>query len=431
MKNYFNLDFKYADKVSLTPYIEKTLEIQKKLDIEQKKFEPSSMLGWIELPINYLNKDSQKELITKIKDDALKIRKMDALVVVGIGGSTLGTRAIHESLKYNKNYLAIKKNFEIFYLGGDLDAAYHKKILEYLSNKNYAVNVISKSGKTIETAIAFRFLLQDIEKRYGENNLKNHIYITTDKEFGNLRKLAIKYNLPTYEIPSDIGGRYSVFTSVALLPLAVMGFDIDKIIKGATEAYSHVNVKKFDENLALQYACYRYAAYQKNKKIEVLAFYQNNLTMFGKWWQQLFGESEGKNNKGIFPTFLNFTSDLHSMGQWLQEGERTIFETVLDVVDVDGQKIKLLTSNFDELNNLTGKSIHEINRVATTASIIAHSSNEVPTLRIEIQKLDEETIGALMYFFKYSCAISALMLGVDPFEQSGVEVYKKNMQNLL
>ena len=210
-----------------------------------------------------------------------------------------------------------------------------------------------------------------------------------------------------------------------------MGFDIEKIIKGAIKAYLHLRVKNFEENLALQYACYRYAAYQKNKKIEILAFYQNNLTMFGKWWQQLFGESEGKNNKGIFPMFLNFTSDLHSMGQWLQEGERTIFETVLDVVDVEGPKIESLASNFDELNNLTGKSIHEINRVATTASIIAHSSNEVPTLRIEIQKLNEETIGALMYFFKYSCAISALMLGVDPFEQSGVEIYKKNMQNLL
>ncbi len=427
MENYFKLDFKYAKDIIIEEHALKAQNIQKELENKNKENDSKAMLGWLDLPLDYEENPKHKAILEKIKEDTFKINKFDVLVVVGVGGSLLGTRALQEVFIHNPN---MKKKIEVIYMGDNLDATYQKKCLDYLKDKKYAVNIISKSGKTLEPALAFRALWKDLESKFGKN-LKEHIFVTTDPHDGFLAPLAKDYNLPSYTIPENIGGRYSVFTPVGLLPLSAMGLDIDRLLEGARKTRLILEKKEFINNPALQYSCYRHYAYQNLKKIEIFGVYQSNLYFLGRWWQQLFGESEGKGGKGVFPTVLQFTNDLHSMGQWIQEAERSIFETIIDIKQMNGPSIEKIENDFDDLNKFAGKTIHEINRIAIQASLQAHASGGVPCLRIEVPKIEEGSFGSLLYFFMYSCALSAKMLGVNPFDQPGVETYKKNMQKLL
>ena len=386
----------------------------------------NDFLGWVDLPADY-----DKEEFERIKAAAKKIQeKADILIVIGIGGSYLGARAAIELLR-SPYYNNLKKDTpDIYFVGNNISPTYLNEILSICQGKDLCVNVISKSGTTTEPALAFRIFKKLMEEKYGKEEAKTRIFATTDKAKGTLKELSDAEGYETFVIADDIGGRYSVLTAVGLLPIAVAGCDIDKIMQGAQaarEAYS-----KDDMNDCYKYAALRNILYRKGKSVEMLVSYDPAFSMMAEWFKQLFGESEGKDNKGIYPSSATFSTDLHSLGQFIQDGSRIMFETV---VDIKNPKQDLFLEddkdNLDGLNFLTGQNMSVVNRKAMEGTILAHTEGGVPNLVIEVERLDEHNFGELVYFFERACAISGYMLGVNPFNQPGVESYKKNMFALL
>lgn len=387
-------------------------------DLEKGVGKGSDFIGWKDLPINY-----DKEEVERIKKEAKTIReKSEVLVVIGIGGSYLGTRMVIDALS---EYF-IKKDLEVIYAGNSLSSDYLSNLLNYIKGKEFSVNIISKSGTTTEPAIAFRLIKKLMEDKYGHEEAAKRIYVTTDKNKGALRELAVKNGYKTFAVPDDIGGRYSVLTAVGLLPIACAGFDIEKLMSGAAVARTKYN------ELVLQYAAIRNVLYKKGDVIELFVNYEPKLSMLLEWLKQLFGESEGKEGKGIFPVGLTYTTDLHSMGQYVQEGRRMFFETGISIKDSNHKlEIPKQKDDSDGLNYLEGREIHEINKIAAKATAIAHIEGMVPNLEIQIDQLDEENLGELIYFFEKTCAVSGYINNINPFNQPGVESYKRNMFELL
>jgi len=388
-------------------------------------------LGWVELPNAY-----DKAEFTRIKAAAEKIRSdSDALVVIGIGGSYLGARAAIEALShsfYNLLPKSERKTPEIYFAGNNLSSTYLMELLEMLKGKDISVNIISKSGTTTEPALAFRVFREYMEKKYGKVEAGKRIYATTDKARGALKKLADEEKYESFVIPDDVGGRYSVLTPVGLLPIAVAGIDIDEMMKGAADAYITYSNPDVAENDCYKYAAARNALYRKGKTTEIVVNYEPSLHYFTEWWKQLYGESEGKDNKGIFPAGVDFTTDLHSMGQYIQEGVRNIFETILLVENPrKNMNIKEDKDNIDGLNFLMGKDIDTVNKKAMQGTVLAHTDGGVPNFIVNIPQMNSYYFGNLVYFFEKACGISGYLLGVNPFDQPGVEAYKKNMFALL
>ena len=388
-------------------------------------------LGWINLPENY-----NKEEFERIKKAADKIQAdSDVLIVIGIGGSYLGARAVIEAVTncfYNMLPGKKRKTPMIVYAGNNLSSNYMNDLLNLIGEKDISLNVISKSGTTTEPAIAFRILKEAIESKYGFEEAKKRIYVTTDKKRGALKGLADKEGYETFVIPDNIGGRFSVLTAVGLLPIGAAGVDIDKLMKGAYDAREKYMDPSIKFNNCYKYAVVRNLLYNSGKKVEVLANYEPSLHYFTEWWKQLYGESEGKDGKGIFPAGVDLTTDLHSMGQYIQDGERILMETVLAVDEAKSDiVVKEDAENNDGLNYLAGKGLDYINKKAMEGTIEAHVSGNVPNMKITMDKLDEENLGHLIYFFEKACAMSGLILGVNPFNQPGVEEYKRNMFRLL
>lgn len=401
-----------------------------KNQLDERSGEGNEFLGWLDLP-QYNKTDEFK----KIKADAFSlIQNSDFLVVVGIGGSYLGARAVIEALAHSFMLLMPdKKSCRVIYAGHTLSSDYHHELLEMLDRFDYSLCVISKSGTTTEPAIAFRLLKNHIEKKYGNEETKNRIIAITDKKNGALKSVADTENYRTYVIPDDVGGRFSVLSPVGLLPIAAAGFDIELLLKGAADMQLHYNsTKNPEENLVLQYALIRNLLYQSGKPVELLANYLPRLTFFSEWWKQLYGESEGKDHKGIFPAAVSFTTDLHSMGQYIQDGLRIIFETVLTVYESKNNlTVPIADSDADGLGFLAGASLDHINNMACKGTSIAHFDGGVPLINITVPQLNEYYIGQLIYFFELACALSGYMLKVNPFNQPGVEDYKRNMFILL
>lgn len=396
--------------------------------VENKTGLGNDFLGWVDLPVNY-----DKEEFDRIKAAADKIRKdTDVLVVIGIGGSYLGARAAIEFLK-GQYYNALRGDApEIYFAGNSISGSYLSDLIKICEGKRVSVNIISKSGTTTEPAVAFRVFRKMLEERYGEKEAASRIYCTTDKARGTLKQLADEKGYECFVIPDDVGGRFSVLTAVGLLPIAAAGADIDKLMKGAAEARKDYSVAELENNPCYTYAALRNAFYRKGKSVELLVSYEPRFAMMSEWFKQLFGESEGKDNKGIFPASVIFSTDLHSMGQFIQDGSRIMFETVVNIKD-NGSDVVIETesSNGDGLNFLAGKPMSFVNRKAFEGTVLAHTDGGVPNFVIEIDKADEENLGRLIYFFEKACAISGYMLGVNPFDQPGVESYKKNMFALL
>ena len=390
----------------------------------------NDFLGWVNLPSSI----DANELAT-IKAQAEKLRaKAEVVICIGIGGSYLGAKAVLDSLSNSFEYL--KKTHEnptVIFAGQNISEDYTYEMLDALKDYSIATIVISKSGTTTEPAIAFRIIKEEIEKRYGKEEAKERIVAVTDKARGALKTLADNEGYPSYVIPDNVGGRFSVLTPVGLLPLAVGGVDIEALVAGATEMEKATAADvAIEENLAAQYAIVRNALYNDGRKIEILGSYEPKLQYINEWWKQLYGESEGKDGKGIFPASVTLTADLHSMGQYIQEGERTLFETIISVENPAHKVvIEADKDNLDGLNFLAGKRISEVNRMAELGVQLAHVDGDVPNIRISLPKIEARYIGALLYFFEKACGISGYMLGVNPFNQPGVEAYKKNMFALL
>ncbi len=387
--------------------------------------------GWLELPRNY-----DREELERIKSSSAKIRKSSqAFILIGIGGSYLGARACIEALNHSfHNNLPEEKRKgpEIYYAGNNISSNYISDILDLLDDKDISINVISKSGTTTEPALVFRIFKEYMEKRYGKEGARERIYITTDSSKGALRELTEREGYTSFIIPDDIGGRYSVLTAVGLLPIAVSGIDIDKLMEGALAGMNEYSKGDLEHNICYQYALARNILYNKGKDIEVLVNYEPNLHYFAEWWKQLYGESEGKDNKGIFPASANFTTDLHSLGQLIQDGKRNLFETTINIEKpAKDITIRVAKENLDGLNFLANKTIDYVNKKAFEGTLIAHTKGGVPNLVINLPELNEYYLGKLIYFFEKSCAISGYILGVNPFDQPGVEEYKKNMFTLL
>jgi glucose-6-phosphate isomerase len=388
-------------------------------------------LGWMSLPSDIIKKS-----IKKINNTAELLRKKsDLIVVVGIGGSYLGARAVIDALSHSfKTLLGKKKKYPlVIYAGQNLGEDYHSNLLDVLNKNDYSVIVISKSGTTTEPAVAFRILKNHLEKKYGKKEARKRIVAVTDESRGALKKLSDSEGYKTFVIPDDVGGRYSVLTPVGLLPVATAGLDIKELIRGAKDMQEFIDTENsIVNNPAMLYAAVRNALHRKGKAIEILASYTPNLNYFIEWWKQLYGESEGKNGKGIFPAGVNFTTDLHSMGQWIQDGTRNIFETVL-WVENSSNKLTVPSdeNNLDDLNYIAGKRLNEINQKAMLGTAMAHVDGGVPNIFISVPKLNEYYLGQLIYFFERACGISGYVLGVNPFDQPGVEAYKKNMFALL
>ena len=400
--------------------------------IYKKTGQGSDFLGWVDLPAQ-----ADPDLFARIADDAALLREQSEVVVVtGIGGSYLGTRAVTEAL--GDPFLSMaaepgRKTTQLLYAGHHLDASYMHRLLQVLDQKHYSVIVISKSGTTTEPAIAFRLLKNHLEKKYGRKKAAQRIFAVTDAAKGALRTLADAEGYTSYNIPDDIGGRFSVLTPVGLLPIATAGIDISQLMQGATAM--HDFLKKEDDlyhNPAILYALARNILYRKGKTTELLAAYNPSMFYFIEWWKQLYGESEGKELKGIFPAGVSFTTDLHSMGQYVQEGLRNLFETVIRIekprFDLE---IPADAANLDGLNYLAGKTVDHVNQMAAKGTMMAHVEGDVPNLEISIPQCSEHTMGELIYFFEMACAISGYILGVNPFDQPGVEAYKKKMFDLL
>ncbi len=388
-------------------------------------------VGWVDLPLNY-----DKEEFKRIKTAAEKIKSdSDVLIVIGIGGSYLGAKAAIDLLShsfYNLLPKSKRKTPEIYFVGNSISSTYIQDLLEVIEGKELSVNVISKSGTTTEPAIAFRIFKELMEKKYGKEEAGKRIYATTDKSKGALKKLATEEKYETFVVPDDIGGRYSVLTAVGLLPIAVCGADIDKMMLGASDAYELYKNTNLQENDCYKYAAVRNALYRKNKTIEIMVNYEPSLHYFTEWWKQLYGESEGKDQKGIFPAGVDFSADLHSMGQYIQDGLRNIFETVINVEKPrKNMIIKEDKDNVDGLNFLASKDIDFVNKKAMEGTLLAHTDGGVPNLIINVPELNEYCFGSLVYFFEKACGISGYLLGVNPFNQPGVEAYKKNMFALL
>jgi len=382
----------------------------------------NDFLGWVNLPYDY-----DKEEFERILQTAKKIREKAAvLVVIGIGGSYLGARAVIEMLGSS---FKIKEGTEVIFAGQNISSSYIADLLDYISDKEVCINVISKSGTTTEPAIAFRILKEFVENKYGKEEAKSRIFVTTDKEKGALKVLASSEGYESFVVPDDIGGRYSVLTAVGLLPIAVAGIDIEKLMEGARvacENYKSIN------NDCDKYVALRNALYRKGKTTEIMVSYEPCMHYFSEWWKQLFGESEGKDNKGIFPASVDFSSDLHSMGQYIQDGLRNIFETVINIESPKREiTIKEDAANLDGFNFVAGKTIHEVNQKAFLGTVLAHTDGGVPNIIINVPELSEFYVGQLIYFFEKACGVSGYLLGVNPFDQPGVEAYKKNMFALL
>lgn len=391
----------------------------------------NDFLGWVDLPKNY-----DKDEFERIKKAAKKIQfDSDVLLVIGIGGSYLGARACIEMIGHSfKNDLTKeeRKAPKIYFVGQNISSTYMSDLLDVIKDKDVSINVISKSGTTTEPAIAFRIFKDFLEKKYGKEEAKKRIYATTDSSKGALKKLSDEEGYETFIIPDDVGGRFSVLTPVGLLPIATAGIDIDKIMLGASDASCDFNNENLDTNYAYQYAVVRNALHRKGKDVELLVNYEPKLHYFSEWWKQLYGESEGKDNKGIFPASVDFSTDLHSMGQYIQEGKRILFETVLNVVDVYKHiEIEAVENDLDDLNYLAGKNVDFVNKKAFQGTLLAHTDGQVPNLIVNVPKLDEYNFGYMVYFFEKSCAMSGYLSGVNPFDQPGVEAYKKNMFALL
>lgn len=388
-------------------------------------------VGWLNLPTNYDKKEFEK-----IKKSAEKIRKdSDVLLVIGIGGSYLGARAVIEALSHNFDSLLPqekRKSPYILYVGNNLNPTYVNEVIDIVKEKDFSINVISKSGTTTEPAIAFRIFRELLEAKYGIVEARKRIYVTTDKTKGALHTLAKQEKYTSFVIPNNIGGRYSVLTAVGLLPIAVAGIHIDKIMDGAKFAQEKYKDSNLKYNECYKYAVARNMLYQKEKNIEMLITYDPKLHYFVEWWKQLYGESEGKEQKGIFPTGAEFTTDLHSLGQYIQEGRRNLFETVIHIDKPQNDiEIKADEDNLDGLNYLAGKTLDYVNKKAMEGTVEAHVEGDVPNIILTVEKLDEEGIGHLIYFFELACAMSGKLLCINPFNQPGVEKYKKNMFRLL
>ncbi len=384
----------------------------------------NDFLGWIDLPVNY-----DREEYARIKKAAKKIREdSEVLLVIGIGGSYLGARAVIEA--FSNSYK--KQKPEIIFAGNQLSALESCELIEYLQDKKFSINVISKSGTTTEPAIAFRIFKNLLEEKLGKEEAKSRIYVTTDKARGALKNLADREGYEEFVVPDDIGGRFTVLTAVGLLPIAVSGVDIDSLMKGAAEAREEYLQKDFDKNPALQYAAIRKALYDDGNALEIMVTYEPKLSYFQEWWKQLYGESEGKDEKGLFPASVKNTTDLHSLGQWIQQGPKNHFETVLWVKEsANDVEIPFDEENADNLNYLAGKGLHEVNYNAMKGTLSAHVDGQVPNIVITMDKLDPEELGRLIYFYELAVGVSGYMLGVNPFDQPGVEFYKSNMYKLL
>ena len=388
----------------------------------------SDFLGWLDLPVDY-----DKEEFARIKTAAAKIQKScDVLVVIGIGGSYLGARAAIEFVK-SPVYNNLKKDTpDVYFSGNSISASALADLLRICEGRDVCINVISKSGTTTEPAITFRIFRELLEKKYGKDGARERIFVTTDRARGTLKSFSDEMGYETFVVPDDIGGRYSVLTAVGLLPIAVAGCDIDAMMAGAAEARGKYLSAPLADNASLRYAAIRNILYRKGKTTEILAAYEPAAQMFCEWWKQLYGESEGKDNKGIFPASVIFSTDLHSLGQYIQDGVRNLFETVIDVQNaVDNVEVPNDEANVDGLNFLSGTQIHDINRTAMLGNLFAHNDGGVPNTVIEIPDRSEKTFGNLVFFFEFACAVSGYMLGVNPFDQPGVEAYKKNMFALL
>ena len=391
----------------------------------------NDFLGWIDLPVDY-----DKEEFARIKEAAKKIQgDSEVLLVIGIGGSYLGARAAIEFLRhnfYNMVSKEIRKTPEIYYVGNSISSTYLKHLMDVIGERDFSVNIISKSGTTTEPAIAFRIFKEMLEKKYGKEEAAKRIYATTDKARGALKNLATEEGYETFVVPDDVGGRFSVLTAVGLLPIAVSGADIDQLMAGAADAREKALNAPYEENDAVLYAAIRNILHRKGKAVEILANYEPSLHYVSEWWKQLYGESEGKDQKGIFPASVDLTTDLHSMGQFIQDGSRIMYETVLNVEESTEEiVIQEEPVDLDGLNYLKGKTVDFVNKSAMNGTMLAHTDGNVPNLVVNIPKQDEFSLGQLFYFFEFACGVSGYILGVNPFNQPGVESYKKNMFALL
>ena len=393
--------------------------------------EGSDFLGWLDLPVNY-----DREEFERIKQAAARIQSdSEVFVVIGIGGSYLGARAAIEYLRhpfYNNIPKEIRKTPEIYFAGNNLSPAYLLGLFDVIGDRDFSVNIISKSGTTTEPSIAFRFFKNKLEEKYGKEGAAKRIYATADRTRGNLKQFADEMGYEEFVIPDDIGGRFSVLTAVGLLPIAVSGADIDALMEGAANGRKLAIEKPFFENSALLYAACRNILYQKGKSVEVLAGYDPSQHYLAEWWKQLFGESEGKDHKGVFPSSVDLTTDLHSLGQFIQDGSQILYETVLNVRESNGELvIQEEETDLDGLNYLAGQTVDSVNRCAMGGVVMAHTDGGVPSFRLDITGQDEASLGELLYFFEFACGASAYILGVNPFNQPGVENYKSNMFALL
>jgi glucose-6-phosphate isomerase len=384
----------------------------------------NSYTGWVDWPINYDKKEYEKikKIAKKVNSDS------DVFVVIGIGGSYLGARAVIEALSNRFE----KKKTEILYVGNNLNPTYINEIIDYISDKDVSINVISKSGKTTEPAIAFRIFRNLMENKYGVDEARKRIFVTTTKRKGALYKIAMQEKYVKLAIPENIGGRYSVLTAVGLLPMAVAGINIDDLMIGAKNAADAFNNDELKYNACYKYAVARNIMYENEKNIEILASYEPKMVYFAEWWKQLFGESEGKNHLGIFPASVTYTTDLHSLGQYVQEGRRNLFETVINFENQNSDiVIGYDEENLDELNYIAGKKLSYVNKKAMEGTILAHVDGDVPNIVINADCLNEAVIGYMIYFFEKACAVSGMLLNINPFDQPGVEKYKSNMYALL
>ena len=427
--------FDYSKAASFVK--EHEVESMKKLALDAKELLVSregagnDFLGWIDLPVDYDKEefDRNKKAAEKIKSDS------EVLLVIGIGGSYLGARAAIEFLRhsfYNVVSREIRKTPEIYFVGNSISSTYIRHLMDVIGERDFSINMISKSGTTTEPAIAFRVFKAMMEKKYGKEEAAKRIYATTDKAKGSLKNLATEEGYETFVVPDDVGGRFSVLTAVGLLPIAVSGADIDKLMEGAQAGRKAALEASFEDNDAVKYAAVRNILLRKGKAIEILANYEPSVHYVSEWWKQLYGESEGKDQKGIFPASVDLTTDLHSMGQFIQDGSRNMFETVINI-EASREEIILEEEpvDLDGLNYLAGKNVDFVNKSAMNGTILAHTDGQVPNLMVTVPEVNEFYLGELFYFFEFACGVSGYLLGVNPFNQPGVESYKKNMFALL
>jgi len=415
----------FVSKETLNQFLPELIQADKML--RTGSGEGSDFLGWLALPENY-----DRAEFARIQAAAKKIQKdSKVLVVIGIGGSYLGARAVIEFLRSPNYNLMAKDTPDIFFVGNNLSTDYINEIISIIGDRDFSVNVISKSGTTTEPAVAFRIFKDLIEKKYGKAGAKERIYATTDKARGALKKLSDSEGYETFVVPDDIGGRYSVLTAVGLLPIAAAGIDIEALMAGAGKAMESCKEQNLD-NPAWAYAAARNALYRAGKRIEILGCYEPSFRFMSEWWKQLYGESEGKDGKGLFPASVDLTADLHSMGQYIQDGERNLLETIVNIQSPKTEiTVELADEDLDGLNYLAGKKLDFVNKKAFQGTILAHVDGGVPNIVVNMPCADEDSLGQLIYFFEYACGLSGYLLGVNPFNQPGVEAYKKNMFALL